>query len=469
MSQGSSLVKNTLIIAVGKLSTQFLTFLLLPLYTAFLSPESYGQLDLITVYLGLLVATLTVQMEMSVFRYLVDIRGGDEVRAGRIVSSSLVVASMGAVLGVVGILICGAILDLRLAPYVAGVFFTMVFLNFFLQVARGFGRNDLYAIGSIVSGLTNILLSVIALVVLGLSLDGILGALIIANVLSVFFLLIKTGVASRIRLRYIDKTISRELLSYSWPLVPNHVAVWGIAGVSRTIVASVLGFVAAGVYAAASKFTMIYTSLYSVFAMSWTESVSLHLGKKDDFLSRASNSMVKLFASLALLIISMTAILFPVLVADNFSEARLYVPVLVIGGFFASLMTHYGAVYLAAKETVRIAAVTFQALAISVLLTLLGIWFIGLWAPAVSLIVTYLYITIRRHYDIQRLVKISYNKTMYVQLASIAFFVILCYHIDNSILNWISVAVTTLVAILINKKEITKIISTVTKRNLVDE
>lgn len=465
MSKSSALVKNTLIIAVGKLSTQFLTFLLLPLYTAVLSPQAYGELDLIVLYAGLLASTLTVQMEMSVFRHLIDARGKGNKANSPIVSTSFAIALLGGLAGVVGIFIVGLVFDLALTPYIAGAFFTLIFVNYFLQVARGLGRNDLYAIGSIITGLTNIGLSVFALLALKTSIDGILGALIIANIIGAMFLVVKTGSFRLIRIGSVKRSATKDLIGYSWPLVPNHIAVWGINGISRTIVAVVLGFVATGIYAAANKFTMIYTSLYGIFAMSWTEAVALHLNKKDDFLSNTSNSMVKLFGSLALLIISASAVAFPWLVSEDFNEAKLYIPLLIIGGFFASLMTHYAAIYLAAKETMRIAKVTFQAVTISTMLTLAGVWFIGLWAPAIALIITYVFIAVRRHYDTQRLVKITYRPSTYIQLGLLTIFVVGMYYIGSGILNYVSAIITAGAATAINRREVVRILGMIRRRN----
>ena len=46
MSREKTLVKNTFILTVGKICTQLITFFLLPLYTAILSTEEYGTVDL---------------------------------------------------------------------------------------------------------------------------------------------------------------------------------------------------------------------------------------------------------------------------------------------------------------------------------------------------------------------------------------------------------------------------------------
>ena len=52
MSRSKELVKNTAILTIGKMCTQFVSFLLLPLYTALLSTEEYGIVDLFTTYIA---------------------------------------------------------------------------------------------------------------------------------------------------------------------------------------------------------------------------------------------------------------------------------------------------------------------------------------------------------------------------------------------------------------------------------
>ena len=41
MSHQSQLIKNTIIIAIGKLGTQVISYFLLPIYTALLTPGDY--------------------------------------------------------------------------------------------------------------------------------------------------------------------------------------------------------------------------------------------------------------------------------------------------------------------------------------------------------------------------------------------------------------------------------------------
>ena len=47
MNRKKELLKNTMIITIGKVCTQLITFFLLPLYTNFLTTLEYGKIDLI--------------------------------------------------------------------------------------------------------------------------------------------------------------------------------------------------------------------------------------------------------------------------------------------------------------------------------------------------------------------------------------------------------------------------------------
>ena len=66
--------KNTFILLAGKLSTQFISFLLLPLFTAKLSASNYGYVDLIQTYISLLIPILIIRFDSAVFRFLIEER-----------------------------------------------------------------------------------------------------------------------------------------------------------------------------------------------------------------------------------------------------------------------------------------------------------------------------------------------------------------------------------------------------------
>ena len=74
MNKKKQLAKNTIIIFFGRVCTQLISFFLLPLYTSYLATKEYGTVDLIQTYVTLLVPIITLELEMSIFRFLIDSR-----------------------------------------------------------------------------------------------------------------------------------------------------------------------------------------------------------------------------------------------------------------------------------------------------------------------------------------------------------------------------------------------------------
>ena len=74
MTKEKYLFKNAFIITIGKICTQLITFFLLPLYTAVLSTEEYGTVDLVTTLSMLLLPIITFQAEQAIFRELLENR-----------------------------------------------------------------------------------------------------------------------------------------------------------------------------------------------------------------------------------------------------------------------------------------------------------------------------------------------------------------------------------------------------------
>ena len=64
-----SLSKDTLIYGLGNASVSIVSFLLLPLYTRFLTPEDYGRLSMFTVYQSVAEITISFSLSSALFRY----------------------------------------------------------------------------------------------------------------------------------------------------------------------------------------------------------------------------------------------------------------------------------------------------------------------------------------------------------------------------------------------------------------
>ena len=77
MNREKSLFKNTIIITIGKICTQLITFFLLPVYTGILTTAEYGVVDLLNTLVSFCLPIVTLQLEQSIFRELIEVRNDD--------------------------------------------------------------------------------------------------------------------------------------------------------------------------------------------------------------------------------------------------------------------------------------------------------------------------------------------------------------------------------------------------------
>lgn len=452
MNKQLDLVKNTLVIAGGKISTQFLSFLLLPLYTAYIATTDFGKVDLVMTYVMLLAPVLTIQLEMASFRHLIDARR-DEHQKRTIISNTvqLVIASLTIFTPLYFAI--SLLIHIQYVQLIFGTIVSFIFSNLFLQFARGLGNNKQFAIGGIVAGVATIIVNIVLIVGFGMGERGMLTAMMFANIVCSLYLFFALKLHKYIRLTEGDAELKKELVRYSAPLIPNGVAWWLINAADRTIIALFLGVAANGIFAVAYKFPLIFSGLFSFFGMSWTESASMHINSndRDRFFSETMNASVRLFGSLALGIVAFVPLVFGHLINIKYHEAYMYIPILIIGSFFNSIVGLYSAIYIAKKMTKQVASTSIISAVISISFTLIFVRFIGLYAAALAMALAFLVMAVYRHYDIKKYMTISYEKNMFLTLAGLAVVTMTLYYLNNHLGNLVNALFITVAVLLLNK------------------
>lgn len=407
MSKESRLIKNTAIIAIGNICTKCVSFFMLPLYTSLLSIEEYGTVDLINIYVSLLIIICTLQFEQGGFRYLIEARGNIRKEKGLITTILVTVCAMSGLFALISVPI------LEFINYQYAVFLVLNVivgtLNYvILQIPRGLGYNFIYAVGSFITGITTVILNVVFIVFLHLGVDGMLLASILSLVISGFYLVIKLKIWNYIDFKYCKKIYFRSLLKYSIPLIPNALGWWVVNAADRVIIKTFLGIAANGVYSVAYKFPTTYSTMADIFQLSWTESAAENIkdANRDKYYQTIMNQSMRLYSAINMGIIAIMPFVFDFLVKSEFVNAYYYIPILMMAAFFHSVANLYGSLYTAFKKTKEIAKTTIIAAVINIVITCMLINYIGLYAAAISSVIAYIVITIIRHIDVQRYVKI---------------------------------------------------------------
>ncbi len=465
MSKEKQLLKNTIIVTIGKISTQLITFLLLPVYTAVLTKEEYGVVDLLNTLVSLFLPIVTLQVEQGLFRYLIDCRN-EKNKQIEIITTVVRFIIIQTIIYIVVFLAIGSFIKNDYKYFLALNLIVSMFVTIFLQICRGLGDNRRYSIGSFISGSATVVLNVIFIVIFHLGAYGMLGASLIANLICVIYIFLGEKIYKFIDFKKYNSNIMKKIIKYSIPLVPNMISWWIVDASDRTIISAILGIGKNGIYSAANKFTNVFASLYSVFNLTWTESaaININLPDKNEFFSKILDVTIRFFGSLVLGIISFMPFVFPILINQSFEEAYLQIPILMIGGMFNVLVSFIGSIYVAKKITKEIAKTSIFAAIINITINILLIKKIGLFAASISTLIAYMSMFIYRFIDSKKYVTLFINKKIVYTMILFLACSIAIYYGSSLKLKILNATVITIYAIIINKNSAGFILQSIRKK-----
>lgn len=410
MSRGEELAKNTMILLIGRISTRAIGFLLLPLYTAYLSEVQYGVVDLVSTLITLLCPIVGLQLDQAVFRYMVT-RRDDRKELRRIISSAIFSEA---------VLIAGYVLIFIIASrwinndykwfLLTNVIIATLF-GFANQVLRGLGRNSDYAVAAFIASVCTISLNILFIVGLDWGAFGMLAAIFIGNLVAIGYCVIRGKFWQFISIREFDVPLLKEMVSYSVPLIPNELSWWAIRASDRLVISAFLGLAATGVISVGHKFPEIFMTVYSVFGLAWTESIVLHYKEKDglDYFSRNVNTMMKFFSSVNLLILAAVPFVFGLLVNVKFDESYKVIPLYFISSIINVVIGLISVIYVANHETKVIAKTSMLGAIVSIISDIILAQFVGIYASPLSLILGFGTMLIYRAIDMRRLARVDWD------------------------------------------------------------
>ena len=210
MSREKTLFKNTLIITIGKVCTQLITFFLLPLYTAILSTEEYGTVDLLNTLVSLLLPIVTFQVEQAVFRNLIDNRENEDVKK-KIISTGIFSVILQCIIYICIFFIISPFFENQYKYFLATNVIAYIFASLTQQMARGLGKNTHYAIGSFLSAFSTIIFNILFLVVFKFGAYGMLMANMFGQIICAIYNIIALKLYKYISISEFKKAVLMKL------------------------------------------------------------------------------------------------------------------------------------------------------------------------------------------------------------------------------------------------------------------
>ena len=450
MSRKKDLILNTIIIAIGKCSTQVVSIILLPIYTSILTTQEYGTYDLIITITTFLVPFITLLMEESMFRFLIDAKDKNEKR--EIISQTFIYSTISSIIFILIIIVIGNLLNIHDTYIFIGYLISNIIIGLRNAIVRGNGKIKLYSLTNFLTSLITIILNIIFIVKFRLGYYGLLYSSIIACLIVSSFVFIKIRVWNYISLRKFNKIKMKEMIKYSIPLVPNSIS-WAIINLSdRLVISGFLGTSANGIYSMAYKFPNIMDTIYNFFYIAWKESAAKVLKDQDakEFYNNVYHALLRFLIAITLGILAFMPFIFPLLIKEEFAEAYKYIPMLLIAMFFNNISGFYGGIFSAYKSTKIIGITTIISAVINLVVNLALIKFIGIWAAALSTLISTFIVYKLRNIKIKEFVNLQEesNIVLFVMLVLTIFSY---YNKDNLLLNLIVALIITIYSFYINQ------------------
>ena len=459
MNEKEELAKNTAILTVGKVCTQLISFLLLPLYTASLNTEEYGIVDLLSSYTMLFMPLINWQFDNGAFRFLIDTRS-DEKRKKIVVSTTFYsnVIQCACFAGL--FIVFSGFIHTEYKYFLLFDTIVNVFLSLFLQFSRGVGENTKYAIGSFLSASITVVLNVLYIAFLKLGPLGMFLATVEAKSISMLYLFISNKIWKYLSYRDIKKYQFNNLCNYSLPLIPNQLSWWILNTSDRSVITYFISLSAEGIYAVANKISSAYSTVSNIVYLAFSESVTVHFNddNSQSFINDTINSLFGLFASFIFCIIGIMPVVFNIIIDTQYKDAYYHIPILLIGAFFQSLVGLYSAIYVALKKSVEIAKSTIISAIINLVIDLLMVKRIAIYAGSVSTLISFLAVAIYRGISIRKYMKIRISSKNIIICFFVIVFLLPIYYIQNTYLSIIGFLGSVLVSLYINKSFITFLI-----------
>lgn len=463
MKQEKELIKNTFIIAMGKFSTQIVSFLLVSLYTAKLTTQEYGNYDLIVTIITFITPFITLTLEESMFRFLIDAKDKKEEKS--IITQTVLTIITTLFIACIIIFLVLKIFSINTTklfiPYVIAVVL-MALMN---ALVRGLGKIKLYSLSNFILSIITIALNIFLILGTNLKVDGLLLSVIIANLIMVLFLAVRLNLKSYINPKLVNKKLMKEMLSYSIPLIPHSLS-WTIINLSdRIIVTSFLGASSNGIYAISNKFPTIINTVYNYFAIAWKESAAkaLHDSDSNKYYNKIYVSLKNIVYAATIVVIAAIPFIFGILINSDYNEAYLYIPILVFSVYFSNMASFYGGIFSAYKKTKIIGTTTLVSAIINLCVNLLFIKFIGIYAATISTLLSSVFLYIYRKNKIRGLVKLKKSKDINLTIL-ITLVVFLAYYSENTLFKVISLMFSIIYALMVNKGAVGMILGKFVKR-----
>lgn len=459
MGSGNRMIKTTAIYFVGNFASKLLTFFLLPIYAAFLNPDSFGTVDLIVSTLPLIAPIFTLQSTESVFRFICGEESKEKIKKS--ISNALGIFVFG--MTVFTILFIPITI---LGKYSNSVLLYLYFISSYIlvfsqQVSRGVKKNKEYAVAGVLTTIIQATLNIILIISFKMQAESLLISATVASLVITIFLVYKSNMRSYINLKLINKVEIKNHLKYGIPLIPNQICWWANSAFCKYVLLYFWGSNDTGIFAFSSKFPGLILTINSIFLLAFVENLIIEYKTPD--VSNFFSKWFKLFLAFQIILVAVllpiTKIYYIFTISSNYKTSILYVPILYLSSLFSALSSMIGSIYTASMKTVHAFTTTLVSACTNVVLGVLLIPKFGIWGVCIANLISAIVFLAVRVVTIKKIMAIKYNVLELLPAIIILILSFAWYYIFGMYLQIISVLLVAIFVFFRYRKELNLVLN----------
>lgn len=459
-SKNKSLMTGMLIYAIGNFGTKILSFLIVPLYTYYISTADMGAYDLLISTVNLLIPIITLQIADAAYSFM--IRGTIDNRL--CIASSMQLLLVNTVISTSIIIVLHVTRPILYFWEFMGLVFTTNVLTVVQRMLRGLKKQKLFALSGVIYTVVFLVLNLLQICVFHKGVRSLLTSAIIANLVALasIYLLEK-----QMRVNFLTKPdvpVVKEMLRFSVPLIPNQLSWWAINSSNRYIINLYLDLSANGIFGIAYRFPTILQMVLNLFNTSWQDVV---VGDNEDsgaYYTGVFRTLYILSFTLLLPLIPATKLVILWFMEKSYADAANYVAFLYLGTVFQSFASFYGVGYLRGKDTKRASTTSIYGAIVNIAVNFLLIRFIGLHAASISTFLGFLVMWLIREKHNRKELGIQINWREFLLYMSLALALCIGVCFTNIMLDCIITLAGGIVFLVLNRKMILGLVNKVLKR-----
>ncbi len=383
-----ALLIGTITYAIGTFGTKFLNFLIVPLYTYYISPSDLGDYDLLVTTVSLLSSLITMKVSDATYRWIIK----EKENEVPYISATYKLLFGNCLMAVLILLIINQFIPIWNCYYFIAILIGDRILECLQKILRGLKNQKLFAISGIVHSSIMLGLNVIKICFLHQGVTALLQSSIVSLYITILFIVIAEKGLRRVDLKPNYRKQQKEMLKYSIPLVPSALSWWVMSTSDRYIIRLFMGSAANGIYSVASKFPTILQTVFTMFNNAWTDMALAQLEKGNEttqYTKKIFEQLYSLSFGMAFVLIPLTKLFMKLILSQSYKEAAVYMGFLYMGSVFHGLSAFCSIGYLKGKRTGGAAITSIYGAIINLVVNILLIKYIGLFAASISTFLGY--------------------------------------------------------------------------------